>query len=321
MTSYNHVNGEHPNQNPGLINGIVRGEWGFNGIFMYDWGAYGDGYLDQPSGINWIMGSASGGRLIQLQNSCYYQRDIAEERVKEVLTELMHFRSFTEPNGLPAYEYPEGNLHTQTISKTAADTAHTAGITAAKTYSGAGELAYTVSLANIAIGTNMINIDAQFDADKLTFAGSDVEIPGASILLENYDASTGAYKAVVALLQEGGLFTASASTPVLTLNFTNADDTDDISGTLTAVSLYEVSSPTSTVLINCKLDPAVAVARYAPYDIDADGAVTLADLSLIIYNYYLVGEGSAKWDAAREYDANGDGIIDLLDIMIISSYV
>ncbi|MDR0670944.1 MAG: glycoside hydrolase family 3 C-terminal domain-containing protein, partial [Oscillospiraceae bacterium] len=237
MTSYNHVNGEHPNQNPGLINGIVRGEWGFNGIFMYDWGAYGDGYLDQPSGINWIMGSATGGRLIQLQNSCYYQRDIAEERVKEVLTELMHFRSFTEPNGLPAYEYPEGNLQTQTVSKTTVDTAHTAGITTAKTYAGAGALAYTVSLGNVVIGTNMIQVNAQFDADKLTFVDSEIEIPGASFLGANYDPDTGAYSAIITLLQAGALFTAPASTPILTLNFTAADGAGDITGALTAVSL------------------------------------------------------------------------------------
>ncbi len=118
MTSYNHVNGEHPNQNPELINGMVRGEWGFNGIFMYDWGAYGDGYLDQPSGINWIMGSATGGRLIQVQNSCYYQRPVAEQRTAEILNEIMHLRAFTELNNLPVYHYSVGDL-TQTVVKQA----------------------------------------------------------------------------------------------------------------------------------------------------------------------------------------------------------
>ncbi|MDR1156724.1 MAG: glycoside hydrolase family 3 C-terminal domain-containing protein [Oscillospiraceae bacterium] len=321
MTSYNHVNGEHPNQDPDLINGIVRGEWGFNGIFMYDWGAYGDGYLDQPSGINWIMGSATGGRLIQLQNSCYYQRETAEERVKEVLTELMHFRSFTEPNGLPVYEYPVGNLQTQSVSKTVVDTAQTAGIAAAQTYAGAGALAYTISLDNVVIGTNLISVNAQFDADRLEYVGSEIAIPDASYLYENYNPATGEYRAIVALLQVGTLFTAPVSTPILKLSFVAADGTDDITGALTAVSLYEVPSPDSTVQVNCKLDPASAVTRFAPYDADADGAVTLADISLIIYNYYLVGEGNAKWGAAQKYDANGDGIIDLLDIMIISSFI
>jgi hypothetical protein len=319
MTSYNHINGEHPNQNPGLINGIVRGEWGFNGIFMYDWGAYGDGYLDQPSGINWIMGSASGGRLIQLQNSCYYQRDIAEQRVKEVLTELMHFRSFTEPNGLPAYEYPEGNLRTQTVEKSEVDTVQTAGITTAKTYGGAGALAYEISLSNINIGTNVIRVNAQFDADNLTYVGSEVEIPNASVF-ENYNPDTGVYSATILLLQAGALFTASESTPVLTLNFT-IDGAEDVAGALTEVTIIEVTTPTSTVQVVCKLDPASAVVLFAPYDIDADGFITLADLSLVIFNYYLAGEGDANWGAAQKYDANGDGIIDLLDIMIISSYI
>ncbi|MDR0380536.1 MAG: glycoside hydrolase family 3 C-terminal domain-containing protein [Oscillospiraceae bacterium] len=320
MTSYNHINGEHPNQNPGLINGIVRGEWGFDGIFMYDWGAYGDGYLDQPSGINWIMGSATGGRLIQLENSCYYQRDVAEERVKEVLTELMHFRSFTEPNGLPVYEYPEGSLYTQTVSKTAADTVQTAGIAAAKTYSGAGALAYTVSLANINIGTNVISVSAKFDAAKLTYVNSSVEIPDASVL-DRYDPATGIYTATIMLLQRETLFTASASTPVLTVNFT-VDGAEDVTGALTEVTVVELASGATTPLtVICKLDPASAISAYAPYDEDADGTVTLADLSLIIYRYYLIGEGDANWGAAQKYDANGDGIIDLLDIMLISTYI
>ncbi len=38
MTAYNALNGVDCNRNYGLINGILRGEWGFNGLVVSDWG-------------------------------------------------------------------------------------------------------------------------------------------------------------------------------------------------------------------------------------------------------------------------------------------
>ena len=39
MTSYNKVNGEYPAQNRHLSKEILRGEWGFQGVLVTDWGA------------------------------------------------------------------------------------------------------------------------------------------------------------------------------------------------------------------------------------------------------------------------------------------
>lgn len=37
MTAYSGINGIHSTANHGLIEGILRGEWGFDGVTMSDW--------------------------------------------------------------------------------------------------------------------------------------------------------------------------------------------------------------------------------------------------------------------------------------------
>ncbi|HYF64916.1 MAG TPA: glycoside hydrolase family 3 C-terminal domain-containing protein [Herpetosiphonaceae bacterium] len=37
MSSYNRVNGTYVGEDPGLLNGVLKGEWGFDGVVMSDW--------------------------------------------------------------------------------------------------------------------------------------------------------------------------------------------------------------------------------------------------------------------------------------------
>ncbi len=55
MTSYNLVNGEHTSSNPELLTGILRNEWGYDGLIMTDWWSTGDPYRDLLAGIDLRM--------------------------------------------------------------------------------------------------------------------------------------------------------------------------------------------------------------------------------------------------------------------------
>ena len=90
--------------------------------------------------------------------------------------------------------------------------------------------------------------------------------------------------------------------------------------TLSAVSVYGIdivdgvarSSQRATAL-----SPAYATAKvYSIYDVNGDDEVGLADLSLAFY-YYMSTPASPDWDAAMVCDVNGDGRVDMGDLIEI----
>lgn len=55
MTSYNEVNGTYANENKHLLQDILRGEWGFDGIVITDWGGSNDHAAGVAAGSNLEM--------------------------------------------------------------------------------------------------------------------------------------------------------------------------------------------------------------------------------------------------------------------------
>lgn len=55
MTAYNLLNGTYCSENARLMGEIARGEWGFDGAFVCDWGAESDNRASLPAGLDLVM--------------------------------------------------------------------------------------------------------------------------------------------------------------------------------------------------------------------------------------------------------------------------
>ncbi len=64
MTSYNGINGVNTSSRRDLLTDILRGEWGFDGFVMTDWGSRSDKVLDFQAGNDIIMGGYSAEKLL-----------------------------------------------------------------------------------------------------------------------------------------------------------------------------------------------------------------------------------------------------------------
>ena len=60
MCSYNKLNGTHASQNRELLTGVLREDWGFDGLVMSDWGAVSDRVAGLPAGLDLEMPSSGG---------------------------------------------------------------------------------------------------------------------------------------------------------------------------------------------------------------------------------------------------------------------
>ncbi|MCQ2528548.1 MAG: glycoside hydrolase family 3 C-terminal domain-containing protein [Saccharofermentans sp.] len=63
MTSYNKVNGIQCSESEELLNGILRGQWGYKGLVMTDWWTLGEHYLEAKAGNDLKMANGYPARV------------------------------------------------------------------------------------------------------------------------------------------------------------------------------------------------------------------------------------------------------------------
>ena len=87
MTSYNRVNGTYTNENPHLYD-ILRGEWGFGGMVVTDWGGSNDYTEGVRAGMNLEMPAAGDDSPCQLIKAVK-EGKITEEAIDQRVDELL----------------------------------------------------------------------------------------------------------------------------------------------------------------------------------------------------------------------------------------
>ncbi len=95
MSSYNRVNGVYANENPHLLQEILRDEWGFTGYVVSDWGASNDHVAGVAAGSHLEMpttGGDSDEELIAAVKSGKISEDLVTRRVEEFLIATMPAR-------------------------------------------------------------------------------------------------------------------------------------------------------------------------------------------------------------------------------------
>ncbi len=88
MCAYNKVNGEYASENPELLNGVLRDDWGFEGLVMSDWGAVNDRVEGLKSGLDLEMpGDVGHNRqvIIDAVNSGELSMEVLDTAVRRVL--------------------------------------------------------------------------------------------------------------------------------------------------------------------------------------------------------------------------------------------
>ncbi|MCC4909273.1 glycoside hydrolase family 3 C-terminal domain-containing protein [Microbacterium sp. cx-59] len=99
MCAYNRINGVYASEDPWLLTSVLRGEWGFEGLVVSDWGAVNNRVVGLPAGLDLEMPS-SGGRTdaelvaaVQDGSLDEVALDIAAGRVLDLIRKTANSRS------------------------------------------------------------------------------------------------------------------------------------------------------------------------------------------------------------------------------------
>ena len=85
MSSYNIINGHRASENRDLLEDILRGEWGFDGMVTTDWWTFGEHYKETKAGNDVKMGCGFPDRLMEAMEKGAITREEMEICAKRVL--------------------------------------------------------------------------------------------------------------------------------------------------------------------------------------------------------------------------------------------
>ena len=89
MTSYNLINGVQASENKDLLTGVLRGEWGYDGLVTTDWWTYGEHYREIKAGNDVKMGTGYPERVKEALEKGLISREEITACAKRVLEMIL----------------------------------------------------------------------------------------------------------------------------------------------------------------------------------------------------------------------------------------
>ena len=89
MSSYNLINGVRASENKELLEDILRGEWGFEGVVCSDWYTHGEHYKELLAGNDIKMGCGYPERLMMALKKGAITREDMIHSAKRVLQMIL----------------------------------------------------------------------------------------------------------------------------------------------------------------------------------------------------------------------------------------
>ena len=100
MCSYNQINGTFASENKWLLTDVLRGDWGFKGYVMSDWGAVNDRVKGLEAGLELEMPSSNGvndALIVQAVKDGSLKEDILDQAVERILRIIFEYADNRAP--------------------------------------------------------------------------------------------------------------------------------------------------------------------------------------------------------------------------------
>ncbi|MGX8707021.1 MAG: glycoside hydrolase family 3 N-terminal domain-containing protein, partial [bacterium] len=101
MCSYNRVNGVYASENPWLLTDVLRGEWGFDGYVMSDWGAVSNRVAGVAAGLDLEMPSSGGvndRKLVEAVKSGKLNEAVLDTACERILNIVYRYTENAKPD-------------------------------------------------------------------------------------------------------------------------------------------------------------------------------------------------------------------------------
>jgi beta-glucosidase len=101
MCSYNRLNGTYASENPWLLTGLLRGEWGFDGYVVSDWGAVDDRAEGVAAGLDLEMpgsGGVNDRRIVEAVRVGKLDEKLVDQAAERVLAVSYRYLENAKPD-------------------------------------------------------------------------------------------------------------------------------------------------------------------------------------------------------------------------------